>query len=311
MQIDERLTNLVYQDFNGAKGGSNSSSKLDAIRLPDLHGKRFLDLGCNAGFFCAHAKENGASYTLGVDISDRVIAIAKERYPELDFRSGGWDSFPEGVFDVVICLSAIHYAKDPVSLAANIRNCLSEDGVFILEGGLYGVNQSVRSDILIPVWREVGDRCRHLSTGYVARHLLRGYEFELVGPSINQGGDPLDRYVLHCRAGSAAPAERPIHKISLREFVGAVGLSAATIHSEQPSAAYVRSLTGNGAPEQPEVVERLLSAETTRSLVLADLEYALVKPCSVSLYQDVDADVLRIVCDYLSARRFDVSIEAA
>lgn len=311
MDIDERLTNLVYQDFNGAKGGSNSSSKLEAIRLPDLTGKRFLDLGCNAGFFCAHAMEKGASYTLGVDISERVIGLARERYPDLEFRSGGWDKFPEGEFDTVICLSAIHYAKDPAKLAQNIRNCLSDTGVFVLEGGLFGVNKTVRTDTLIPVWREVGDKCRHLSTGYLARHLLRGFNYTLLGPSVNQGGDPLDRYVVHASRKNGDVPQRPVHEVSMKEFVGAVGLSAPTIHDQQPSAVYVRQLDSSGAPVSAETVEGILADTRLRDLLLADLEYALVQPGMVNLVRDIGDAALVIIQDHLSSRGFSVTVDGA
>ena len=48
-----------YQSFVGQPGASDSAGKLRAIQLPNLSGKSFLDLGCNAGFFCGHALEFG------------------------------------------------------------------------------------------------------------------------------------------------------------------------------------------------------------------------------------------------------------
>ena len=238
-------TNLVYQDFGDSKGGSDSARKLDAIRLPNLQGKRFLDLGCNAGFFCAHARSEGASYTLGVDNSPRVIGMAKERYPDMDFLDTGWDVFPEGNFDVAICLSAIHYAKDPCRLAQNIREALNPGGVFVLEGGLYGAGISLFSDVRIPVWREVGDKCFHLSENYVLHHMLRGFDITLTAKSINQGGDPLDRYVVHATPAHEATPRPTAHRLDIQEYAAGIALSAHTIVDQQPGSAYVRLFQSN------------------------------------------------------------------
>ena len=45
-----------YQSFPGVKGSSESLAKLRALRLPSLQDKRFLDVACTEGFFCAYAR---------------------------------------------------------------------------------------------------------------------------------------------------------------------------------------------------------------------------------------------------------------
>lgn len=45
--------------------------------LPDLAGKRVVDLGCGFGWFARWAKERGAARVLGLDLSQRMIARAK------------------------------------------------------------------------------------------------------------------------------------------------------------------------------------------------------------------------------------------
>src|SRR5436190_23944459 len=39
--------------------------------LPDLHGRTVLDLGCGFGWFCRWAREQGAAYVVGIDVSER------------------------------------------------------------------------------------------------------------------------------------------------------------------------------------------------------------------------------------------------
>ena len=43
--------------------------------LPNLKGKRVLDLGCGCGNNCMKAVEMGASYVLGTDISKNMIEL--------------------------------------------------------------------------------------------------------------------------------------------------------------------------------------------------------------------------------------------
>lgn len=279
MEIDEKLTNLVYQDFGDTKGGSASNNKLQAIKLPDLMGKRFLDLGCNAGFFCVHAKSSGASYVLGVDSSPRVIGIARERHPDIDFLDTGWDKFPDGEFDVVICLSAIHYAADAVALASNIHSHLSTDGLFVLEGGVVREDILPWTDLLVVAWREVGDRVRHLSSGFIERHLLTGFDWKLISESIAQGGDMIPRAVIHAykRANSTPVAKRPDHRICLLEYAQALAISAPAIQPSLPSYEYVKALGDLPTPIDASSLEVALQSDSRFETFIADLVYALGK----------------------------------
>jgi SAM-dependent methyltransferase len=269
--------NLNYQSYAGTRGGSNSSSKLRAIHLPNLTGKRFLDLGCNAGFFCAYAKNAGASYVLGIDNSQKVIKAARERHPDLDFLDTGWDCFPEGEFDVVICLSAIHYASNQVRLARDIWTHLFAEGLFILEGGLIDDDILEWTDLPVVAFREIGDRVRHLSIGFLARHLLLGYDWDLIGPSIMQGGDPIPRFVIHARKNQDAATTAPYTRFRLcpAEYSRALAVCAPTIQGNQPSYAYIKALGRFDPHVSPEDVASVLSDPEAMAHFVDDVAYAL------------------------------------
>src|SRR5690348_7803799 len=45
--------------------------------LPDLRGRKVLDLGCGFGWFCRWARGQGASEVRGIDVSENMLARAR------------------------------------------------------------------------------------------------------------------------------------------------------------------------------------------------------------------------------------------
>lgn len=270
-------SNISYQTFSTTTGGSDSNSKLQAISFPDLAGKRFLDLGCNAGFFCAHADKAGASYTLGVDNSPRVIKLARERHPNLDFLDTGWDKFPEGEFDITICLSAIHYAKNQIHLAQHIWTHLSVNGLFILEGGLIEDDILSWTDLPVVAFREVADRVRHLSVGFLDRHMLTSFKWNVVKPSVLQGGDPIQRFVIHAhKRQDFTPAIAQDHfRLCPLEYAKALAISAPTIQDNQPSYTYIQALANLKKPISSNEIASVFSDPRVMALFADDIAYAI------------------------------------
>lgn len=80
----------------------------------DLRGARILDAGCGPGQFSHALAERGAS-VLGVDISPKLIELAKSRLPEahasrVTFEAGDMLAYHLGRFDYVVAMdSLIHY----------------------------------------------------------------------------------------------------------------------------------------------------------------------------------------------------------
>ena len=40
--------------------------------LPEVSGRRAVDLGCGFGWFCRWARQNGAASVLGLDVSEKL-----------------------------------------------------------------------------------------------------------------------------------------------------------------------------------------------------------------------------------------------
>lgn len=84
--------------------------------LPDFKDKRVLDLGCGYGWHCIYAMEHGASSVVGVDISHKMLEVAKEKthFPQVEYKCCAIEDveFPEESFDVILSSLAFHYVAD-------------------------------------------------------------------------------------------------------------------------------------------------------------------------------------------------------
>jgi SAM-dependent methyltransferase len=90
---------------------------------------RFLDAGCGAGGASVLAAQHGSKVS-GIDASDAMIALARERVPGGDFRLGDLEALPyeDDVFDAIIAANSVMYAEEPKTALAEIRRICASDG---------------------------------------------------------------------------------------------------------------------------------------------------------------------------------------
>jgi SAM-dependent methyltransferase len=79
-------------------------------------GIRLLDAGCGAGVALGAAAARGATVA-GIDASDGLLGVARERVPRADLRQGDLEALPysDGAFDVVTAFNSVGFAADPVA----------------------------------------------------------------------------------------------------------------------------------------------------------------------------------------------------
>lgn len=103
--------------------------------LPQMQGKRVLDMGCGFGWHCRYAVEQGAEAVLGIDLSERMIEGARERNadPRIEYRVASLEEFdaPQGAFDVVISSLTLHYLEAFEPLARKVHRMLAAAGEFV------------------------------------------------------------------------------------------------------------------------------------------------------------------------------------
>lgn len=123
-----------YSQMNRSKYGLAGAGEWETLRqlLPDFRNKRVLDLGCGYGWHCIYAMEQGASSVVGVDISRKMLEVAKQktRFPQVEYICCAMEdaAFPEESFDVVLSSLAFHYVADFGRLTEKIRNLLKPGG---------------------------------------------------------------------------------------------------------------------------------------------------------------------------------------
>jgi SAM-dependent methyltransferase len=99
-------------------------------------GSRVLEIGCGLGDLLASlARSNGgAPGAVGIDISGRMIELARIRHPSLDLRVGDVerDPLPEGPFDVIVFSDAVGHLDDVERAFERVRGCLAPGGRVIV-----------------------------------------------------------------------------------------------------------------------------------------------------------------------------------
>lgn len=111
--------------------------------LPDLAGKRVVDLGCGFGWFARWAKAQGAASVLGLDLSRNMIgrARADTADPDIDYRIADLDrlELPERSCDFAYSSLALHYVEDFNRLVRTVHRTLVPDAdfVFTIEHPIY------------------------------------------------------------------------------------------------------------------------------------------------------------------------------
>lgn len=127
-----------YSEMPRSIGGLNAAGEWPVLRsmLPSLRDKRVLDLGCGYGWHCKYAREQKARSVVGVDLSEKMLAYARENNNDsaIEYRRLAIEdiNFAAGEFDVVISSLALHYVEHFEIVCRKIHHCLVSGGTFIL-----------------------------------------------------------------------------------------------------------------------------------------------------------------------------------
>ncbi|MBV9154201.1 MAG: class I SAM-dependent methyltransferase [Alphaproteobacteria bacterium] len=123
-------------------GGAPEWPALRAM-LPELRGRRVLDLGCGYGWFCRWAREQGAAQVLGIDVSEKMLARARADTKDgaISYRRADMEELDlsPGSFELVYSSLALHYVENLDRLMAQVHQALAPGGslVFSVEHPIF------------------------------------------------------------------------------------------------------------------------------------------------------------------------------
>jgi len=128
---------LKYSGMPRSQNGLAAAGEWPTLRamLPDLQGKRVLDLGCGYGWHCRYAREQQARSVVGVDISEKMLERAQADTDDgaITYQRCAIEDidFADGAFDVVFSSLALHYIQDYTEVCRKVWRSLANGGSFV------------------------------------------------------------------------------------------------------------------------------------------------------------------------------------
>lgn len=126
-----------YAQMDRSKQGLIAAGEWQTLKriLPDMSDKTVLDLGCGYGWHCIYAMEQGANRAVGVDISQKMIDVAKTKTPfkQVEYICAAMEDFEaeRESFDIVLSSLALHYTTDFNDIAKRVHYYLRPGGSFV------------------------------------------------------------------------------------------------------------------------------------------------------------------------------------
>lgn len=134
---DNKIFFEGYKKIRERKNNANILFEKPALfsLLPDLKGKRILDLGCGYGENCMEFVKMGAAKVTGIDISKKMLEVAQqensdEKITYLNIPMEDINTLNEK-YDVIVSSLALHYIQDFDGICKKVFDLLEENGFFI------------------------------------------------------------------------------------------------------------------------------------------------------------------------------------
>lgn len=124
----------MYKNLRDSKITYNDFIEQPAIKklFPELKKLHVLDLGCGFGDLANYLIDNGAAHVTGVDISEKMLAMAGKR-SQIRYLQGSMEEIEFGLnaFDLVVSSLAFHYIEDFAALISKISQWIKPNGYLV------------------------------------------------------------------------------------------------------------------------------------------------------------------------------------
>lgn len=134
----QKIYNEMAQVYDSApEGNYTRPHKEEIIRKVVLReGDNILDVACGNGYLLGELSKVSGVNAFGVDISENMIATARERYPDCTFAVSPCTplNFENESMDVIMVSCAFHHFETPQTFANECMRIVKKNGkVFIAE----------------------------------------------------------------------------------------------------------------------------------------------------------------------------------
>jgi ubiquinone/menaquinone biosynthesis C-methylase UbiE len=136
----DKATEIAFFDGHAAVDAYDVFTPASNARLIDAFarltglppGARVVDLGCGSGVFTDALRQRGYRCT-GVDLSPKLIGIARAKYSGVEFIEGDVEQlkFADASFDGVLLSGLVHHLPNPARCAAEVFRILRPGGRFM------------------------------------------------------------------------------------------------------------------------------------------------------------------------------------
>ena len=157
----KKVYNDMAQEYDSApEGNYTRPHKKEIINKAVLRdGDNILDVACGNGYLLGELSKRAKVNAFGVDISENMIAVARERYPACTFAVGPCTplSFENESMDVITVSCTFHHFETPQKFANECMRVLKKKGrVFIAEPFFSPVVRWLANTVVFP-FTKTGD----------------------------------------------------------------------------------------------------------------------------------------------------------
>jgi ubiquinone/menaquinone biosynthesis C-methylase UbiE len=127
--FDSHAAESAYDVFTPDSTARIVASCISKLNLAP--GSRVADLGCGSGVFSDLLQRAGFK-CVGLDISPKLIALGRKKYPSVEFIEGDVENlpFPDQSLHGVVLSGIVHHFPDPSRCAAEVFRVLRPRGRF-------------------------------------------------------------------------------------------------------------------------------------------------------------------------------------
>ncbi len=126
----------TYDDFYKTEYGQivdDLEKRLVSSLLERVPRGKALEIGCGTGHWTVFFQNKGFD-VIGIDISEQMIAVAREKYPQLNCQVADAENlaqFPDASFDAVFAITVLEFVDNPEKVIKQVKRILKPKGYFL------------------------------------------------------------------------------------------------------------------------------------------------------------------------------------